>query len=144
MALARVLRIRLGAEAIRPGTRGVASPSASRPPRQPPVGQALGRSQGLVARYYDTAAFEGPAQPSWAAACDGCTRVDPQIAFGPRGYTFTAQYFPLFFANDSRTRTWSAGAATSTDGYAFSADWNGFLSVPGPARLRLEGTRRTR
>ena len=103
-------------------------------------GHALGRSQGIVARYYDNAAFEGPAQPSWAAACGGCTRVDPQIAFGPRGYAFSAQYFPLFFANDSRTRTWSAGAAASTDGYAFSADWNGFLDVPGPARLRLEGT----
>jgi hypothetical protein len=103
-------------------------------------GHALGRSQGLVARYYDNAAFEGPAERSWAAACDACTRIDSQIAFGPRGHAFTEEYFPLFFANDSRRRPWSPGANTSAEGYAFSADWTGFFRVTTPARLRLTGT----
>ena len=101
----------------------------------------LAQSQGLAARYYDNATFEGPAERSWTGACDGCTRVDRQLAFGPRGHAFASQYFPLFFANDSQRREWSAGSAgRSTDGYRFSAEWNGFLEVPAATNLNLEST----
>ena len=103
-------------------------------------GHSLGQSRGLVARYYDNPACEGAVQSSWSATCDGCTRIDRQIAFGPRGHAFTEQYFPLFFANDSWKRSWSPGADAGTDSYGFGADWEGFLNVPAPARLRLEST----
>ena len=103
-------------------------------------GHALGHTQGLFARYHDNSAFQGPAERSWATVCGTCTRVDPQIAFGPRGYAFTTQYFPLYFANNDLERPWRATGNPSTDLYAFSADWTGFLSVPVRARLQLQGT----
>lgn len=101
-------------------------------------GHALRHSEGLLARYYDNPTFDGGAQPSWAATCAGCTRVDPQIAFGSRGYAFTEQYFPLFFANDVLKRQWNPSGNPSTDGYRFSAEWTGFITARAPARLRLE------
>jgi hypothetical protein len=101
-------------------------------------GHALRHSEGILARYYDNPTFEGGVQPSWTATCAGCTRVDPQIAFGSRGYAFTEQYFPLFFANDVLKRQWSPSGNPSTDGYRFSAEWTGFVTARAPARLRLE------
>jgi hypothetical protein len=101
----------------------------------------LRQPQGLVARYYNNSGFAGLPQRSWAAPCDACTRVDPQIAFGSRGHAFVEQYFPLFFANDGgSTRAWLAGARVIGEACGFSAEWASFLTVPARVRVRLLAT----
>ncbi len=103
------------------------------------LGHMQEAEQGLRARYFENAEFAGEAAPSWAASCEGCTRVDRQIAFDSHGYSFNHGYFPLFFANDSRKRPWSPDGNNDTDNYRFSAEWDGYIWIPeGKSLVSLE------
>jgi len=87
--------------------------------------------QGLKAKYYANADFQPPIASSWNFKTDDYTRIDPQIDFTSAGFSFTQQYFPLYFSNNWHTRSWSASSDNDTNGYLFSGEWYGMVNLPG-------------
>jgi len=86
--------------------------------------------QGLKGSYYANNKFQPPMESSWLFNTADFTRIDPKIDFVTAGFSFTKQYFPLYFSNDAFKRQWQPDVDVSTDGYLFSAEWTANIYIP--------------
>lgn len=87
-------------------------------------------TQGLKGKYYANVDFQPPIESSWKFRTEEFTRIDPQLDFTSAGFSFTKQYFPLYFSNNWYLREWKANSDNATSGYLFSAEWNGRINLP--------------
>jgi hypothetical protein len=87
-------------------------------------------STGLSALYYPNSGFSEPsAEFVFSSSGYSTVHLDQPIDFSSGGFSFFAQTFPLYFANDASLRFWTADSIDIPAAFQFSAIWKGYIVV---------------